>query len=293
MAVPNQAPFPDPPPAPPPRRYSLFHPPLLAFFSKALYRDVAWRWPGTGLLYLFLLVAVSLLPTIVMMQVGLSGFVDTSAKELVDQIPEITIRDGKVSIDEPQPYVIENKETGEPVAIIDTTGETTSLDDTKAHVLLTETTVIIRKDARETRIVDLADVREFTLNGQRVHGWLLALKRWLVVVLCPLMLGSAYVYRVVQALLYALFGLVIANIFRITLSYTALLRLSIIAVTPVIVLDTILGATGTQFPGWWPLCFLIAMGYLFFGVKAAAEPQPRDPGAQPPLTAPYPGPPTV
>ena len=34
------------------KRYSIFHPLILSFFSKSLYRDVGKHWRGTGLLYL-------------------------------------------------------------------------------------------------------------------------------------------------------------------------------------------------------------------------------------------------
>jgi hypothetical protein len=40
------------------RRYSIFHPLVLAFYSKPLYQDVGRRWKGTGLGYLLLLLAV-------------------------------------------------------------------------------------------------------------------------------------------------------------------------------------------------------------------------------------------
>ncbi len=55
------------------------------------------------------------------------------------------------------------------------------------------------------------------------------------------------------------------------------------AVTPVIVVSTLLDALAETPPYWWLLCFAIAMWYLFFGVKAAAETQEAAvPGTTPP-----------
>lgn len=280
MAFPSQPAIADPSPAPPARQFSILHAPFLSFFSRALYQDVAWRWPGTCLFYLFLLLAVCWVPGMVRVHVGLSRFVDKEAAKLVEQIPEITIHNGKVSIDEPEPYVITNPETGEPAAIIDTTGEITSLEGSKAHVLLTESTLTVRKSARETRTVDLSDVSDFRLDKQMVYGWLMTLKRWLVVALYPFALVFSYAYRVVQALLYALIGLAFANMLGVALSYQTSMRLAVIATTPAIILNTVHSVAGLQIPWWWLICFVLAMAYLFVAVKAGAGTPPDDAAEQ-------------
>ena len=45
------------------KRYSIFHPLVLSFFSKSLYRDVGKNWRGTGLLYLLLIIALLWIPS--------------------------------------------------------------------------------------------------------------------------------------------------------------------------------------------------------------------------------------
>lgn len=254
------------------RKYTILHAPLLSFFSKWLYQDVAREWRGTGLLYLLALLAATWVPLVVGIHVVVTHFVRREAPPVVEQVPPITIRDGAVSCPEPQPYFIKDPDTGRPVAIIDTTGELTSLEGTGAGLLLTRTRLIVAQSGNETRIYDLSNTRAFYIDRDILTKWLEIARRWLAVAAYPLLVLFSYVYRIVQALLYAAIGLLFARMTRATLTYQALVRLAIVATTPVIILDTIVLLAGLSIPYWWPICFVIAMGYLYFGVKASAEP---------------------
>jgi hypothetical protein len=256
----------------------MFHTPVLAFFSKAFYQDAAWRWRGTNLLYLFLLLAVAWLPQVVKVSWGLSRFLKQEAPAFVEQVPPVHIRDGKLSVEAPEPYIIRVEGHDKPLMLIDTTGEFLSLDDTDAYVLATETKVYTRNSPTETRTYDLSQVKRFDLDKARVAGWIDVLRRWFGVVMYPTVLLGSYVYRVVQALVYGLIGLGFASAVRARLTYQDAMRLSVVAVTPVIVLDTALGLAGVGIASgflWWLVCLAIAMAYLFLGVKWAAERPPE------------------
>src|SRR5688572_23875317 len=108
---------------PEPRRYSMFHGYVL-FFSPKLWRDAALRWRGIGFWFLFLLVVVSWVPTMVALSSWYSGFLRDEAPKLTSQVPPITISNGVVSTPVPQPHTITDA-TGRPVIVIDTTGATT------------------------------------------------------------------------------------------------------------------------------------------------------------------------
>src|SRR5688500_8215830 len=100
------------------KRYSIFHPLVLSFFSKSLYRDVGKNWRGTGLLYLLLVLALVWVPTIIKAQMGLSSWVAGDSQELTKQIPAITITKGEVSTDVTTPHFIKDPKTGNVMAII-------------------------------------------------------------------------------------------------------------------------------------------------------------------------------
>jgi len=254
-------------------KFSIIHIPVLSFFSKELYRDVGLNWNRVRAAfgYLLLLLAVCWIPAMVEMHMGFSDFVDNEAPKVVEQVPEITITDGQASIQEPQPYYIKDPESDNVLAIIDTTGTIESLEDPNTICLLTKTKVIWRQSNVETRAIDLSEVKHFVLDSGRIMGWLHTVGKFLVVIMYPFALLGSYVYRIVQALIYAAIGLLFASLCKVTLPYSALLRLAIVAVTPCVLLKTVLGLVGVHLPYAWLIYLLIALGYLFFGVKAISE----------------------
>jgi len=250
------------------KRYSILHLPALSFFSKDLYVDIGLNWKGVNFLYLLLLLAVCWIPTMIKVHHDIADFVDNDASAIVNQVPEITITDGQVSIEEPQPYYIIDPDSNEPLVIIDTTGQIESLDDMDALCLLTGNKIIIEKSEFESTTFDLSGVEEFAVDSERITGWLHTARKFLAVVMYPLALLGSYVYRIVQALIYAVIGLLFASLCKTTLSYTALIRLAVAAVTPCIIVGTILSLTDSSIP--WFLYPMAALAYLFFAIKSIA-----------------------
>ena len=149
-------------------------------------------------------------------------------------------------------------------------GQSLQLDDTEAIGLLTKTKVIVKKSKVESRTFDLAEVDEFTVDQAKITGWLNTAKKFLVLVFYPLAVLGSFFSRIIQALIYAAIGLLFALRCEATLSYSATLRLAVVAITPCIIVKTVLGVAGVHLPlaGLW--YFLGALGYLFFGVKACS-----------------------
>lgn len=250
------------------KRYSTIHALYMSFYSASLYRDVKTNWRGIAFLHLFLLLAICWIPIMFKLQSHLNRFIDEDAPKIIRQIPDITVSDGAVSTREKIPYYIKDPETGEPLMIIDTTGEITSIEDYEAVVLLTKTQLIVKRNAIETRTFDLSQVKSFSVNQQTLFGWAETVKEWLIIVLYPFALFFSYLYRLVQALIYAAIGMLLAKIFHAKLRYQELLSLSLITLTPVIIANTVYNYLDIRIPLWWFLSFILAMGYLSFAIKA-------------------------
>ena len=255
------------------KKFSIIHIPVLSFFSKELYMDVALNWKGVGtaLGYLLLLLAVCWIPTMIEVHIGFADFVDNEAPKVVEQVPEITIIDGQVSIEEPQPYYINDPDSGNVMAIIDTTATITSLEDPNALCLLTKTSIMWQESEFETRTIDLSEVENFVLNSERIMGWLHTAEKFLAIIIYPFVLLGSYLYRIVQVLIYAAIGLLFASRCKVTLSYAALLRLAVVAVTPCMIVKTILGIVGVHLPYAALIYLLAALAYLFFAVQATDQ----------------------
>lgn len=267
------------------KRYTYFHGLILSFFSKAFYRDVGLNWAGTGLLYIAVILALLWIPTVIKMQREFAHFVDNDAPAMTKQIPAVTIKNGVLSTDVQTPYFIKNPDDGTPLAVIDTTGQYTSLDETPATVLVTKNKVIA-KNRNETRIYDLSTVESFEIDRARVEGWLGTAKQWLIPVLYPLAVLFAFIFRAVQILIYALIGLAFASMLHTSLNYKTLMRLAAVAITPVLVLDLLLEFLPFKIPLWTILGIGVALGYLFFAVKSNSETEPEPQYYAPPPPAP-------
>lgn len=253
------------------RKYSIFHLPVLSFFSKDLYADVALHWKGVNFLFLLLLLVLCLIPPTVKIHLAVADFVENEAPAMLDQIPEITIADGKASIEEEQPYYITAPDGDDVViAIIDTTGQIASLESADAYVLLTEDAIITKHSNVEKRTYELSEIEEtFMISGEKLSGWLQVASKYLSVIIYPVSLIGSYIYRIVQVLVYAAVGLIFASSCKITLQYPALMRLAVVAITPCIIVDMILSFAGVPVP---PFLYLAAaMGYLYFGVKSTSD----------------------
>ncbi len=83
----------------------------------------------------------------------------------------------------------------------------------------------------------------------------------------------SFLYRVIQAIVYAAIGcLIFARLAKVDISYQAMVRLSIIAVTPAIIISTVLQYCSISFNYEWTLYFLLTMLYLIYGIRANREP---------------------
>ena len=271
------------------RRYSIFHPLVMSFYSPSLYRDVAENWKGVGFLYLLLLLSLAWIHPIVRLQQTAAGLMQTLGPAVLEQVPTITIRQGEVSINEPQPYVIKVPGSDTPLAVIDTTGQTTP-QNTQAMLLLTKRQAIVRKNRFETRTYELSGIQDLTVDRTTAERILDGCQRWLAVLAYPMAVIGSYVYRILQVLIYAAIGLLFARLLKTPLEYPELLRLSSVGITPAVVANTLRGAAGySSSLVWWFCCFLISMGYLLFAVRVNSPAEPGErayPSPTPPMAGP-------
>ena len=262
----------------------------MSFYSGELYQDVGRMWRGVGLGYLFVAMAILQLPMAVKIHVGFSHWVESGANEVVDRIPQIAIHHGEVSTNVETPYYIPSphdpanrvSEASEYLAVIDLTGKYRSLEDVKADILLTKHSLAMRNGNQpgEVRTYDLSGVDGFSMDSARVRGWLNSARLFVAPSFYGFVLLFSFIYRVAQVALYAAVGILFARSVNAALEYPALMRLAAVAVTPPMVLNEAVDLAQIHIPLWYLICLGMAMGYLYFGVKANAEAAPA--GMPPP-----------
>lgn len=267
------------------KRYSIFHPLVLSFFSKSLYRDVGKNWRGTGLLYLLLAIALLWIPSTIKGHRDFGRFVDDDAKGITEQIPAVRITNGQASTDVPMPHSIKDPKTGTTLAVIDTVDTSVEAENPAVPLILTKTKLIMRKNPTETQIYDLAGVQSFYVDRARVEGWLATARTWFFPAFYSVAVLFSFIFRAIQMLIYALIGLGFAAMLGAKLDYKTLMRLAAIAITPVMILNLVFELVGFHPPGWMLLGIIIGLGYLFFAVKVNAE-QPVEEYQPPPPYSP-------
>jgi hypothetical protein len=255
------------------KRYSPIHAPVWSFFSAPFHDDVARAWRGKAFAYLFTLLAVTWALSLAYYGVQLRGFALGEGRQYIRQAPKIKLAHGKIAIDRPEPYYIRNAATKKTFAIIDTTGKITSLDNEPDAVLLLTRTQLIASLPAFAKMppldLDTGWFQDAEADAKAIDRFFREDLGAVCLGLFVIFLAFSTVYRVLQAMLFGAVAMNLAAAMGRTLDYNGAVRLAVMAITPVILLDTALhlfvpARVGTA--GWAVMCFAIEMIYLFFGV---------------------------
>jgi hypothetical protein len=268
---PDGSPDDGPPPAPDGHRFGLRHACFLSFYSRPFYRDVMAHWRGLAFVHLLLVMLLSAAVYTLHFHSLLARFIAEEAPAIVDQVPDIMIDNGRVRVEVAEPYTVRLPESGVALAVIDTTGQITSLNQTEAVLLLTSDRLAARLNTGQSRVLDLRQIESLRIDRNLVTQWLLNFQNWAPFILFPLSLGISSVLRIAQAMLYGGIGLALAALHRVALPYSALVAVAVMAMTPFLLLDALLVLLAVTLPLWGLIGFLMAMAYLVFGIRATAR----------------------
>jgi len=251
-------------------RYRIWHLPVLSFYSLRLYRDIATRWKGTNLGFLFLLLTICLIPTAHHIGRSVSVQIDELSDIYLMQIPDMRIVKGRVSLDAPQPYsIIEENRT---VLLIDTTGKINTVDEADADALLTTTHLHIKQSGTQITSIELSTIEELEINQQIVAEWIRKLKKFIAPLYYVMGLFFSYILFVLSALLCGTIALLLGKIQQRKLNYAAGMRLAVTAFTPPLIISTMLKSFEWPIPT--VLYILLALTYLYMAVGAGRKTQP-------------------
>ncbi len=253
------------------RRYDLRHPYFLSFFHQPFYRDVARYWRGLAFVHLLVLLALTGAAFMFHFKTLATVFVNEQAPAILAQIPTITIESGTVRTGVDQPYRIYRANGGPLFAVIDTTGEITSLRQTEAMLLLTRSQLMARIGAGGSRIIDLQPIEKLELTRDDIAQWLQTSLNWAPIILFPLMLFFSFCLRSVQVLIYGGIGVIAAMLWKRPLPFGATVAVGIMAMTPVILIDTLFMVFALDVPFWGTGSFVVALAYLLFGIRVATK----------------------
>jgi ABC-type sugar transport system permease subunit len=248
-------------------KYSFFKKIIHSFYNKDVYIHVGkTEQKKIGLGYLLLLLCIFWIPLIIKVHIGISAFINTEVPPFIEKFPVVEIHDGVASFDKPSPYIIKDEKTGEDLIIFDDSGEYTSLENTEAKVLVTDSKLIYIKDKFETREYSFATIQDFSLTHEKIMSWM-GWGNYISIFVFLLVIPCVFIYRALQVLLYSLAGLIFQSVLKTRFSFQTIYRLTILSITPAFVTDKVLQYFDLDFTGWTFLCMVISLCYLYFGMK--------------------------
>jgi hypothetical protein len=282
---PGGQPWPGMPPGSPqpmpigPRRYSLFAAPF-RFWSPAFWRDIGQRGRGIGFWYMFFLLLITWGIVFGKWYPAFKEFINTEAPKVISQVPAITIKNGVVSTDPPGRHEIRNPDNNQLFAVIDTEDETNTPPPERPSVLLTRDALITRDAQDAVKITPLKEVKDFHLDQSDLYQIADKGRAYFWVAFAPVVVVGSFIGRLVLMLVFGLIGLGFASGTGAKVGFGGLMRLAAIAMTPIIVIDTVLMVTPIP-PlgcGWTLIAIAMELILLFLAVRANAP----DASAPPP-----------
>lgn len=247
----------------------------LPFFSADYYRFVVKNKTGFGLKTLFAVLTLNWLVTLLIISIGFFRIVSdpefkTMKDDILQQIPEITIKDGKVSIQEPTPYIITLPDSS-PIAAIIGENDEVSATVAKSLILVTPDEVVVNNnDRRQSRSYKTSDWEDATFNSEAIEAFGQMIIWFTIPILLVFAVGGSYLFRLLQVFVFAGIGQIFNAIFGTSLVFDQMCRLTSAALTPVLLFDIGLFYVWGG-PKLWFFNFFLAMIFLGFGVASCKE----------------------
>lgn len=251
----------------------------LAFYSKHTYIRAAREWKGIGYGYLFVLIFLSTLCIGIWVHTWTNVAIGQIEKLILPQLPRMTYSEGHLTIDKELPYVISvngknivrfDKTDAQPADREDfaplVVGETGCAHYVFGHGLVREW--VYAKAGGQGWITEwiYKKILSAVIEPLGIAKYIAFLKTWLGLIVTAVLLPIHFGFVACQTLLLGLIGRLFTSTMSFYLSYSKLVRVSVVAVTPGVVLGTILIITNQFFPLWLGIYSVMCAVYLFYGV---------------------------
>lgn len=256
-------------------RIPFWQAPSLAFHSERPYRSAARHWRGLAIGYLLAVSTLVWLPSASSLQSDLTWIREAFVPAVVEDVPRIEIRGGQAHVMAETPVELTGP-TGEVVAILDPDGEVGDLERMDGGLLLTRDRIWL-ETIDGVRSFDLSTVGDAVITREAIVAAADTTTRWLGWLAYPVGAVLMFLYRLVQALAYGLATLVLARTLGSGLTYAAAVRVTAVALTPVMVLGLLQEVTGIGIPAWWIVALATTFIYIYFGIRGVVDEGPEQP----------------
>ncbi len=237
----------------------------LAFYSKHTYIRAAREWKGIGYGYLFVMILLSTLCIGIWVHTWTNAAIGQIEKLILPQLPTMTFKEGNLTIDKELPYVI--SVSGKNIVRFDKTDAQSADPADFAPLVMGETGCAHYVSGRGlVKEWIYKKIFSAVIEPLGIAKYVAFLKTWLGLIVAAVLLPIHFAFVASQTLLMGLIGRIFTSTMSFFLSYSKLVRVSVVAVTPGVVLGTILIVSNQFFPLWLGIYSVMCAVYLFYGV---------------------------
>lgn len=203
--------------------------------------------------------------------------VDELAAGMSTNIPEFRLENGEFSFEGEMPYYISS--SSDEAFVIDTTGQVSEsiLKDVSSGMLITKNMIYVKRSDIETREFSLTELKGITLTKSKVLEFLPKLS-WIVLIFIAFGFIFVLGWKLLNALILALLGLVVNAVLKGRLKYNNLLNISIYALTLPMLIQLAVNLYGYPFPRFWVIYWGLSILYVAMAVKSCKD-EPVEPEA--------------
>lgn len=258
---------------------ALYH----SFYSRRLYVDVGKRWRGLGFIYLLVALLILCIPFALKVGYVFSQDFNQKILEPLLKLPVLYVQNGKISIDEPMPYIIKNNR-GQVVLVVDTTGKINDFgyEYPYLNILINQNKISYRipnfqlydtgipAQSTATPVVQpLGTSVNTVFNGkqfadeQMVRGLKIASQ----LMIYPVVVVAIGSFLIIMYPVFALLGQAFSSIlFSFKIGFLQSLRLLIVSSTPMLLVLMILLSLNVAFAGMGIILMTILTSYYCFAL---------------------------
>lgn len=192
-------------------------------------------------------------------------------------IPEFRLENGEFSFEGEMPYYISS--STDEAFVIDTTGQVSEsiLKDVSSGMLITRNMIYVKRNAIETREFSLTEFKGVTLTKSDVLEFLPKLS-WIVLIFIAFGFIFALGWKLLNAVILALLGLVASAAMGARLKFNNLLNISIYALTLPMLIQLAVNLYGYPLPRFGFIYWGISVLYVTMAVKSCKD-EPFELGA--------------
>lgn len=238
-----------------------------SFYSPTAYLHVGASWKGLGVGYLLVVVVVWAVPDMIRQYHATTTFAESYVRDLFWQVPEMKLQDGILLVKDATPHYVKDPVNGVQLIIIDTTGKTVSLENGAAKVLLTKTQTIYSQGSNNIKHAPHGH-KPYLVNKEALDALRDRFNKWFFPMYAIAVVAAKSIMFGLLAMAGVAVGVVYARLVGSTLGLFSIARIAAVAVTPSIIVYSLMELGLVRIPQWWLWAFVISCSYTIFGIRS-------------------------